>query len=81
LGDSSEEEHLAIINLCEKLNNIKQIVFVGEHFYLHKKEDDQFLFFKTTHESKEWFKKFEKGNHQFLLKGSRGMKMEELIKD
>lgn len=75
LGEYSKEEHQKIIELIKE-NKINNAILVGESFsalntlpYLH---------FKTTAECKAHLEHAKINNHTILIKGSRGMKMEDL---
>jgi len=78
LGQDSYEEHLKIINSINASDKIQQALFVGDNFYQHKKELEGILFFKTVQEAKVWFNN-NKSDSAFLIKGSRGMKMENIL--
>ncbi len=75
LGEYSAEEHSKIIELLKekKLNNV---ILVGEEFF--KQNDNDFIKFKTTEESRDYLKNQPINNTAILIKGSRGMKMETL---
>ena len=80
LGDMEEEEHFNIIQQSFSKQSISLFVFVGSIYARHAQSVPNRLFFNTTLEAKEWFRTFNKQDHTFLLKGSRGMKMESIIK-
>lgn len=81
LGSNSSQEHE---NVIEKLKtmNLKKIILVGENYFLHNQSvinSDSFMIFKTTEEVAAYL-----GNNKLkdcivLLKGSRAMKLEQLI--
>ncbi len=77
LGQYSNKEHEEIINRLEKENN--KTFLVGNEFYKLKKESNKVLFFKDKEGLiKEIFdKKIIEKN--ILIKGSRGMKMEDIV--
>ena len=76
VGATSSEEHKAIVAFL-KSQHFDLCVLVGEAFYEHK--NDQFKFFRQTEEAKDWLQQQELEDYHFLIKGSRGMKMEQLI--
>ena len=78
LGESSSIEHKKIIELAENFN-IDMCVFIGREFFNLKHNSSNSLFFKT----KEDF--YREGTFldykNILIKGSRGMKMEEILEN
>ena len=78
LGESSSIEHKKIIELAENFN-IDMCVFIGREFFTLKHNSSNSLFFKT----KEDF--YREGTFldykNILIKGSRGMKMEETLEN
>ena len=78
LGESSSIEHKKIIELAENFN-IDMCVFIGREFFTLKHNSSNSLFFKT----KEDF--YREGTFldykNILIKGSRGMKMEEILEN
>lgn len=79
LGEESATEHLNMIKQSMNKSSIALFVFVGKFYSQHKQSASQHLFFETTDDAKEWFSSYEKKGCTFLLKGSRGMKMESII--
>lgn len=78
VGPTSPKEHQNIIELIKSLN-ISNSCFIGENFYQWKSTYDEFIFFESISKAKSWFKKLDKNNKQFLIKGSRGVGLERLI--
>jgi UDP-N-acetylmuramoyl-tripeptide--D-alanyl-D-alanine ligase len=77
LGKYSEEEHqLAIERL--KAVNAEQVILVGEAF-CKTNHPEVYMCFKTTLEAKYYLEKQAIKNCTILLKGSRGMKLENLV--
>ena len=77
LGKYSKKEHQSII---DKLDKIKIKAFLlGNEFYKLQKQSITVLFFKTKNDliSEIIRNKIEEKN--ILIKGSRGMKMEEVL--
>jgi len=77
LGEESTEQHQYIIELALK-NEIETLVFVGHHFY-NAKSNYNAYFFATPAETAEFIKKQDWQDALILLKGSRGMVLEQLL--
>ena len=78
LGIYSNDEHHEIINHLEKENTGKTYL-VGEEFYKLKKESNSISFYKTKNELILEISNNKILEKNILIKGSRAMKMEELI--
>jgi len=78
LGKDSPAEHQRIIRQVEE-TNFENVIFVGKDFYQFKK-CGSFLFFKSTEQVEAYLKKNPVGKATVLVKGSRGMHLETLIK-
>lgn len=78
IGATSSEEHQLIINFL-KDKKIDIVVFVGKSFGEHKNE--QFLYFENAQEAKIFLESQSLTDHHILIKGSRGMRMETLIRE
>jgi UDP-N-acetylmuramoyl-tripeptide--D-alanyl-D-alanine ligase len=78
LGIYSNDEHLEIINHLETENTGKTYL-VGEEFYKLKKESNSISFYKTKNELILEISNNKILEKNILIKGSRAMKMEELI--
>ena len=78
LGENSEIEHKKIIDIADEFN-IDRCIFIGEEFFKLKQDSVKNIFFKT----KEDF--YELGDiiieENVLIKGSRGMQMEDVLKN
>ena len=79
LGLESDKEHKELINFCLK-NNFNDIFLIGNEFYKHKNSFNQPNFYKTNDELSNHLKKMPLKSELILIKGSRGMKMENVIK-
>jgi UDP-N-acetylmuramoyl-tripeptide--D-alanyl-D-alanine ligase len=79
LGVESDKEHKELINFCLK-NNFDDIFLIGNEFYKHKNSFNQPNFYKTKDELSNHLKKMPLKSELILIKGSRGMKMENVIK-
>ena len=77
LGNKKEKEHKEIIEYC-LLKKIDNCVFIGEIFYQQKIEKPSLHFFRNKNDFFEKYKSISAKN--ILIKGSRGMKMEEIYK-
>ena len=79
LGNESPEQHRQIA--AQALNSDLQLVLlIGEHFFAVKDSfKDLGLFFSTPAEAREWMKNNPIRNSLVLLKGSRGMALEQLL--
>jgi UDP-N-acetylmuramoyl-tripeptide--D-alanyl-D-alanine ligase len=75
LGESSELEHQKVIQLADEKK--LQGIFVGKAFFSLKNEKNRFLI--TTEEAKNFIQSDLKKNRLYLIKGSRGMKLEEIL--
>lgn len=76
LGEETIKEHTFIKNHAEKLN-FTQKIFVGIHF--SQVSDKNSLFFKSTEELINYLKNNTIEMENILVKGSRGMKLEQIL--
>ena len=76
LGDSSLQEHKLIVEFSNNLN-IDKCYFIGNDFYKVKTNNKKVFFFKAKDDFYNNISKISEKN--ILIKGSRGMKMEEII--
>ena len=75
LGEYSREEHQKLIDLL-KHNKFEEVLLVGSEFF--NLQDNGFKKFKTTEECKTYLQESDVSGTTILIKGSRGMKMEQL---
>jgi UDP-N-acetylmuramoyl-tripeptide--D-alanyl-D-alanine ligase len=75
LGEASLDEHQNIIDLIKKFNWHK-VVLVGGDF---NKISHPFENFKTSAEARNWYKDQQLTKTHLLIKGSRSMRMEEIL--
>jgi len=75
LGKESIEEHEAIVKLIAQFN-WKQVALVGGDFL---KVKHPFLQFSNSSEARDWFSAQKPAGSTILIKGSRSMKMENLM--
>jgi len=78
LGDYSDLEHKSVIELTLSFNFSKAI-FVGSHFFNHAPNYPNEHFFKTTNEVKNNLQQEKIADSFVLIKGSRGMALEDVI--
>ena len=76
LGNESEKEHKSIINLLDKLNI--NAILVGEEF--SKINQSIFKTFNNSEETEKFLKKEKIEDTLILIKGSRGIKLENVLK-
>ncbi|TDG38032.1 UDP-N-acetylmuramoyl-tripeptide--D-alanyl-D-alanine ligase [Pedobacter changchengzhani] len=77
LGDESEAQHRLIAMQAVK-SDPEKIILIGNSFYLFK-DDFNAIFFKTPAEAVTYLQQNPIKDHLILLKGSRGMKLENLL--
>jgi UDP-N-acetylmuramoyl-tripeptide--D-alanyl-D-alanine ligase len=77
LGDESAEQHNLIAEQAEQLN-VETLIFIGKYFYALK---DKYKgnFFSTPNEAYAFLKENPIKDNLVLLKGSRGMALEQLL--
>ena len=78
LGENSAIEHEKIIDITDELN-IDRCIFIGEEFYKAKQDSVKNIFFKTKEDFYELGDIIKEEN--ILIKGSRGMQMEDVLKN
>ena len=78
LGKEAQHEHQLIVDLLLKMN-IEKSILVGNHF-CQTVFKTGFQCFKTTAEVMEDLQNHPLKNHTILIKGSRAMQLEQLIK-
>jgi len=76
LGNYSEAEHKATVTLLATYN-WEAVLLVGEGF---KDVESPYAYAKDSEAAAVWFKKKAFSNAAILIKGSRGIKMENIIK-
>jgi len=77
LGEDSGKEHKKICKLLKK-EGIEKVILVGPLFAACKRPDE-FTSFATTEEAAQYLKKHGPKERTVLLKGSRGIALEQLI--
>ena len=78
LGENSAIEHKKIIDLTDELS-IDRCIFIGEEFFKLKQDSVKNIFFKTKQDFYELGDIIKEEN--ILIKGSRGMQMEGILKN
>ncbi len=80
LGEDSSQEHKRIIEQVLDDKSIKEAILIGRIFFENQISSDKLQYFKTTSEAKKLFiTKAEKKGTIFLIKGSRGMALENIL--
>ena len=77
LGEESILEHQALINYIQSYS-WEQVVLVGGDF---KTCQHNYLYFENALEAKQWLKAQAYQHKHILIKGSRGIQMEQMIAD
>lgn len=81
MGQEEKRVHKEILELVSSLIEKKDIVLcVGPRFYVSK-ELFPFTFFETTEKAREYFNSLDLQGKTIFVKASRGMKLEEIIKE
>ena len=76
LGKEEDKEHINVINLC--LNSgIKEVYFVGEVF--NRLNQTAYKTYNNTNALKEYLQDHQVEDAFILIKGSRGMKLEQVV--
>jgi UDP-N-acetylmuramoyl-tripeptide--D-alanyl-D-alanine ligase len=79
LGKFSNNEHKKIIRLVKKMK-FDMAIFIGPRFKkILMKEKFSFRHFDSSEKAAAWFRLQNFSDYSFLLKGSRGMKIEKVI--
>ncbi|QIL42581.1 UDP-N-acetylmuramoyl-tripeptide--D-alanyl-D-alanine ligase [Pedobacter sp. HDW13] len=77
LGPESPAQHQLIVSQAQE-SGLDQVIFIGKYFYAFKDEVNA-LFFETPSEAADYLQQNPIQDHLLLLKGSRGMKLENLL--
>lgn len=77
LGEASQSQHRQLIEQAEKLN-LDTLIFIGKYFYEARKTGKGH-FFNTPAEAQTFLSQHPVRNSLVLLKGSRGMALEQLL--
>lgn len=75
LGEESEKEHNSILELAKSLN-FDEVITVGQHFRTSHKEEKAFI---NAKELSEYLKTHQLKSENILLKGSRGIALEQIL--
>jgi UDP-N-acetylmuramoyl-tripeptide--D-alanyl-D-alanine ligase len=79
MGDAAREEHLGIIRILQE-KAFENVILVGEEFKKLATEAEAFMFFETTDEAAKYLENNPLEQADILIKGSRGMQLERLVK-
>ena len=77
LGEDAPQEHAAIVDLLLSQKDVVRVV-VGKHFYKAAKDVPGILAFSEMEDLKNWLSANPPEGLFILVKGSRGMKLEQL---
>ena len=75
MGSASLSEHKAVIDLLKQYNWLKVALVGGDY----SKNDHPYHNFKNVNEAREWFLQQHFHHTYLLIKGSRSMKMEDVL--
>ena len=78
LGKFSKKIHKKIGKLLHK-NKFNNLLFVGEYMYYAHKKNKNSKYFKTNNELIDYLKQINIENSVILIKGSRGMHLEQVV--
>jgi UDP-N-acetylmuramoyl-tripeptide--D-alanyl-D-alanine ligase len=78
LGSHEAKEHQAILELCEELN-FNAVVLIGDAFCKAVAKSNKVHLFQNKADARQFISEHARENLSVLIKGSRGMKMEELL--
>ncbi len=76
LGSESKNEHAAIVSIIDKYN-WEGVVLVGKEF---REIPNKYVNYENASQVKEWLKKLHPENAHILIKGSRTIQMEKVLK-
>lgn len=77
LGNESADQHLMIVKLSNELG-FNNTIFIGAHFYQFK-DLAEGVFFQQPADAASYLQEHQIRDHLILLKGSRGMRLEDLL--
>ena len=77
LGEASLAQHQKIATLASSMN-FDQVILIGKDFY-SSKDGQHGIFFENTAEAETFLREHPVQNSLILLKGSRGMALEQLL--
>ncbi len=78
LGNEAQQEHEAVIEVLRFQKNVTRLV-VGKNFYQAAKNTPDILAFNDVEGLKQWINAHSPKGQFILIKGSRGMKLEQLL--
>lgn len=77
LGDEAAKQHQEIAKIAYD-GNFDELIFIGENFFAFKDQNNG-MFFKTRTEAYQYLAEHTISDSLVLLKGSRGMALEQLL--
>jgi UDP-N-acetylmuramoyl-tripeptide--D-alanyl-D-alanine ligase len=78
LGNETEKEHQSIVDLVSTML-LDNVILIGEHFYKTKIVASKIIAFKSFEDFKVEFDTSKIINSSILIKGSRGMALEQIL--
>ena len=78
LGEESKREHRTTVELADNLG-LEHVLLCGPEFYAFKEEYPKFRFFNDAQALKNYLREQKIEHSTVLIKGSRGMRMEETV--
>lgn len=79
VGEYEDKEHDDILSVINP-KQYKEVILLGKLFFKHKESYPTFKFFEDFKNLKIYFSSLDKNQKNILLKGSRGMGLERLIR-
>lgn len=81
LGSESDEEHKKLVDVLSNEKNV-EVYYVGKEFYANRVDSSHLHFFETYNDLEAAFsgQQFTSINGVLLIKGSRGMALERILK-
>jgi len=78
LGEYSDPEHKKISDYVKTLS-IDIVIFIGENFQKNITENNKSIWFQNSEGARKWMIEQNYSGYTFLLKGSRGIKVEKVL--
>ncbi len=75
LGEESKEEHVNLVKLIKQYNWEKVVLVGNQYQEIH----EDYIYFPTVIEAREWFREMNFEKKQLLIKGSRSIQMEKIL--
>ncbi len=78
LGADSDAEHKAVLDFVNN-SNYDNAYFIGKNFMKYANEYEKYMFFETVEELNKHFVTSPEKSKTFLIKGSRGIRLEKAV--